>query len=199
MSSARRPASLQRRCWRPSGIGRSRTTIPCSNMSPSGPAARDPRSRTPANYPLSPHRRRRHRLPTSLRPRLRALPPPAARSHSAQFGPFSSDRVADSPCGARGNVPVSIDGACSRLPPASRRRRCTAAMRGRLASNWRPTPSTFRLPTARPPSWSSAKAIFTATPDFTWWTESGTAKPGQDFAAVTPRLGRIGDGERASA
>ena len=30
--------------------------------------------------------------------------------------------------------------------------------------------------------------------DFTWWTESGTAKPGQDFAAVTPRLGRIGDG-----
>ena len=31
--------------------------------------------------------------------------------------------------------------------------------------------------------------------DFTWWTESGTAKPGQDFAAVTPRLGRIGDGE----
>ena len=31
--------------------------------------------------------------------------------------------------------------------------------------------------------------------DFTWWTESGTAKPGQDFAAVTPRLGRIGDGD----
>jgi serine/threonine protein kinase len=31
--------------------------------------------------------------------------------------------------------------------------------------------------------------------DFTWWTESGTAKPGQDFAPVTPRLGRIGDGE----
>jgi serine/threonine protein kinase len=30
--------------------------------------------------------------------------------------------------------------------------------------------------------------------DFTWWTESGTAKPGQDFAAVTPRLGRFGDG-----
>jgi serine/threonine protein kinase len=30
--------------------------------------------------------------------------------------------------------------------------------------------------------------------DFTWWTESGTARPGQDFAAVTPRLGRIGDG-----
>ena len=29
---------------------------------------------------------------------------------------------------------------------------------------------------------------------FTWWTESGTAKPGQDFAAVTPRVEQIEDG-----
>jgi hypothetical protein len=29
---------------------------------------------------------------------------------------------------------------------------------------------------------------------FTWWTESGTAKPGQDFAAVTPRVEHVEDG-----
>ena len=29
---------------------------------------------------------------------------------------------------------------------------------------------------------------------FTWWTESGTAKPGQDFSAVTPRAEHIADG-----
>lgn len=29
---------------------------------------------------------------------------------------------------------------------------------------------------------------------FTWWTESGTAKPGRDFAAVTPRVEYIGNG-----
>jgi eukaryotic-like serine/threonine-protein kinase len=29
---------------------------------------------------------------------------------------------------------------------------------------------------------------------FTWWTESGTAKPGLDFSAVTPREGHIADG-----
>jgi hypothetical protein len=29
---------------------------------------------------------------------------------------------------------------------------------------------------------------------FTWWTESGTAKPGQDFSPVTPRVGQIEDG-----
>jgi hypothetical protein len=29
---------------------------------------------------------------------------------------------------------------------------------------------------------------------FTWWTESGTAKPGQDFSPVTPREGHIEDG-----
>jgi serine/threonine protein kinase len=29
---------------------------------------------------------------------------------------------------------------------------------------------------------------------FTWWTESGTAKPGRDFSAVTPRAEHIADG-----
>ncbi|HEX3397545.1 MAG TPA: protein kinase [Steroidobacteraceae bacterium] len=30
---------------------------------------------------------------------------------------------------------------------------------------------------------------------FTWWTESGTAKPGVDFSAVVPQLAYIGDGK----
>jgi len=30
---------------------------------------------------------------------------------------------------------------------------------------------------------------------FTWWTESGTAKPGQDFVPVTPRVESIEDGK----
>jgi hypothetical protein len=30
---------------------------------------------------------------------------------------------------------------------------------------------------------------------FTWWTESGTAKPGQDFVPVTPRVEGIADGK----
>jgi len=30
---------------------------------------------------------------------------------------------------------------------------------------------------------------------FTWWTESGTAKPGTDFSAVVPQIARIGDGK----
>ena len=29
---------------------------------------------------------------------------------------------------------------------------------------------------------------------FTWWTESGTAKPGQDFSPVVPREGHIENG-----
>jgi len=29
---------------------------------------------------------------------------------------------------------------------------------------------------------------------FTWWTESGTAKPGRDFVPVTPREEHIADG-----
>ena len=30
---------------------------------------------------------------------------------------------------------------------------------------------------------------------FTWWTESGTAKPGADFSAVVPQLAYVGDGK----
>ena len=30
---------------------------------------------------------------------------------------------------------------------------------------------------------------------FTWWTESGTAKPGTDFSAVVPQVAHIGDGK----
>jgi hypothetical protein len=30
---------------------------------------------------------------------------------------------------------------------------------------------------------------------FTWWTESGTAKPGIDFLPVVPQLAHIGDGK----
>jgi hypothetical protein len=30
---------------------------------------------------------------------------------------------------------------------------------------------------------------------FTWWTESGTAKPGVDFSAVVPQVAHVGDGK----
>jgi serine/threonine protein kinase len=30
---------------------------------------------------------------------------------------------------------------------------------------------------------------------FTWWTESGTAKPGADFSAIVPQIAHIGDGK----
>jgi serine/threonine protein kinase len=35
--------------------------------------------------------------------------------------------------------------------------------------------------------------------NFTWWTESGTAKPGIDFSAVVPQLASIGDGKSSVA
>ena len=30
---------------------------------------------------------------------------------------------------------------------------------------------------------------------FNWWTESGTAKPGTDFAPITPRVEQMEDGQ----
>ena len=34
---------------------------------------------------------------------------------------------------------------------------------------------------------------------FTWWTESGTAKPGLDFVPVMPHLERIADGQTSAS
>jgi len=31
--------------------------------------------------------------------------------------------------------------------------------------------------------------------NFTWWTESGTAKPGKDFSAVVPQPAFVGEGK----
>lgn len=35
--------------------------------------------------------------------------------------------------------------------------------------------------------------------NFTWWTESGTAKPGLDFVPVMPHLDRIADGQASAS
>jgi hypothetical protein len=34
---------------------------------------------------------------------------------------------------------------------------------------------------------------------FTWWTESGTAKPGVDFIPVLPHVERMGDGQSTAS
>jgi hypothetical protein len=34
---------------------------------------------------------------------------------------------------------------------------------------------------------------------FTWWTESGTAKPGKDFSAAVPQPAFVGDGKSSTS
>ncbi|MGB6356342.1 MAG: protein kinase [Steroidobacteraceae bacterium] len=44
----------------------------------------------------------------------------------------------------------------------------------------------------------SRKGTLHGEASFTWWTESGTAKPGHDFSPVTPRMGQIDDGSAST-
>jgi hypothetical protein len=50
-------------------------------------------------------------------------------------------------------------------------------------------PDAFALVTVR------RKGSMRGAASFTWWTESGTAKPGADFASIAPHVERIADGK----
>ena len=123
------------------------------------------------------------------------LPPPAARSNSANS---ALSQVTASP------IPPAVPAATprSRSSAPARASASTAAVGPAHGGNAGPTRVELASDTVdvQAPDTTATvvvqrKGNLHGDADFTWWTESGTAKPGQDFAAVTPRLGRIGDGE----
>ncbi len=148
----------------------------------------------PVNCLLSPHRRPIQAPPPDVAPapscaaacrRVRRSAPVAIRP----LHRFRAAGAARQPAASRCDRPRR-----RRLGPPPATRRPAAAMRGRRASNWLPTPSTSQLPTPRPPSWSTAKAIFTATP--TLHGGPNPAPRNQARILQPSRLGsaRFGDG-----
>ena len=129
------------------------------------------------------------------------LPPPAARSNSANSAlsqltasPIPPAAPAATPrsrsaAPARASTPASTS--AGGVAPASARGGNAGPTRIELASD----SVDVQAPDTTATVVVHRKGNLHGDADFTWWTESGTAKPGQDFAAVTPRLGRIGDGE----
>jgi serine/threonine protein kinase len=131
------------------------------------------------------------------------LPPPAARSNSANSAP---SRVTASPIppAAPAATPRSRTAAPARAPASASTSTSAGvapapAHGGNAAGSTRIELASDTVDVQAPDTAATVvvhrKGNLHGDADFTWWTESGTAKPGQDFAAVTPRLGRIGDGE----
>jgi eukaryotic-like serine/threonine-protein kinase len=137
---------------------------------------------------------------------------PGAATKSTPPPPASHDTRAAAPVAAPPAATKSMP-----TPPASRDTRAVAPVAAPLAattsaatqpaspsagvssgpSKIEMTADTVEVPAAESLALVSVrrKGNLRGETDFTWWTESGTAKPGIDFSPVVPQLAHIGDGK----
>jgi hypothetical protein len=120
-----------------------------------------------------------------------AAPPPSAPAPQA-----AASSSATQPPAAAASAPRATAPALDSAPPAS----ADAAAIGQLPrSRIELAADTIDVPLTDP----AARIIvrrrgsLAGAATFTWWTESGTAKPGQDFVAVTPHEETIEDGKNS--
>ncbi|HSZ09275.1 MAG TPA: protein kinase [Steroidobacteraceae bacterium] len=181
-------------------------------MTASAPSSAAPGPAPPAAAPAN-------SAPTSLGdrppPPVRAVPPPAA--HEA---PASHDALPVREASAAREGRVARDATAAHQTGATAPATPTAAAPPARAPSATPAPTSSAAPASSPGTSSGASRIELAadTVDvpaaessaevtvrrkgslrgeaiFTWWTESGTAKPGIDFSAVVPHQASIGDGK----
>jgi serine/threonine protein kinase len=115
-----------------------------------------------------------------------AVPPSAAAPHVAAAPPVSTP----APVSAPPPVSAASPTAASRVaaPPA---KAAAGASKVELAADAVDVPAgqaSAQIAVHR-------KGNLRGETSFTWWTESGTAKPGADFSAVVPQLAYVGDGK----
>ena len=155
------------------------TTRPGPSAGPASPAADKagpPVSATPAASPPSTER---------------ARPPPAAASQpSAPIAPPASRETALAP-------PSATPRASPAAPAATGASSASAATTPAGASKVELAADTVDVPAGQASAQVTVhrKGSLRGTTSFTWWTESGTAKPGADFSAVVPQLAYVADGK----
>jgi len=94
--------------------------------------------------------------------------------------------------GQRATAPVTAAAQRVTAPPVA-----AASAAGTGASRIELAADTVEVGTSEPSAQVTVhrKGNLRGSTSFTWWTESGTAKPGTDFSAVVPQLAYIGDGK----
>jgi serine/threonine protein kinase len=112
-------------------------------------------------------------------------PAPAAASHAT-----ATPRATAAP-------PVSAPSPAAASPSAESRVAVAPAKAAAGASKIETAADTVEVPAGQPSAQVSVhrKGSLRGETSFTWWTESGTAKPGADFSAVVPQLAYFGDGK----
>jgi len=189
----------------PSVSAKTATTPPSSTDRGQHPIASAPPP--PARIPVPPSQH----APAAASP----APAPTASSAAGQLvaaPPVAASPVAASPVAAPAAAPTASSatvvppatvGQRTSAPAAAAAQRVTAqpvaaaSAAGTGASKIELAADTVEVGTSEPSAQVSVhrKGNLRGSTSFTWWTESGTAKPGTDFSAVVPQLAYIGDGK----
>ena len=143
------------------------------------PAAQEPAVTPPAAPPVA------------VSPPIRQSPPPAPTASRANIKPAAAQPVPAAPVSARAAAPAAPRTDAS---PASA---SAAAHPAPIATRVEMTTETLdALPTDKAVHVTvRRRGSLRGETSFTWWTESGTAKPGTDFSAVLPHVEHMQDGE----
>jgi serine/threonine protein kinase len=165
---------------------------PVSAAPPPAANAEPPASATPAaNLPPA-------GVPTATSPpRPDRVKPPAVAA-AQPTAPVSQPTVRNAPVAA-GTPPPAAAGSPAAAPPAGAPAAspAPAAKAPAGAAKIELTADTVDVPIGEPSALVTVhrKGSLRGETSFTWWTESGTAKPGKDFSAVMPQLAYVADGK----
>jgi len=172
--------------WR-GGVRSALDTAATTTPPTSQPAATRPTSQPAATRPAPPAREATPAPPQTAR--VAAAPPPVSRAAPApRPAPSTAPVEAPPPSSASTAAPARV------VPGEAVARAANAGpMRIEMAADTvdlQPGETTANVVVHR-------KGNLRGETSFTWWTESGTAKPGRDFAAAVPRVEHFEDGSKS--
>jgi hypothetical protein len=168
------------------------TSAPTAKASPLNQAKPPPAAALRPSAPIA--------APVSHQAPVVVPPPPAAASRVAAAPPVSAPPPLSAPSPAAASTTAGSTTAGSTTPAST-----TAASRGAVSpakaaagtTKVELAADTVDVPSGQPSAQITVhrKGSLHGETSFTWWTESGTAKPGTDFSAVVPQLAYVGDGK----
>jgi serine/threonine protein kinase len=180
----------------PSAAATSADSAPKALSTPPPPALHD----TPAAAPAS--RAPAARAPASHDTPAVAPASRAAASHDAPAAAPTSRATAVAPASHDTPAVAPASRAPAATPPAAAKSAATPSASPPASVSAGPSKiemvtDTIDVPAAESLAQVSVrrKGSLRGETNFTWWTESGTAKPGIDFLPVVPKLASIGDGK----
>ena len=169
----------------PPPVSSTPTTIspPAAKTAPVNPAKPPPATALRPSAPIA--------APASHEAPAAVPPPAAATSHVAAAPPVPAPSPISTPSAASTSSPAAASTTAGSRVAVPAAKAAAGASKVELAAD------TVDVPAGQASAQITVhrKGNLRGETSFTWWTESGTAKPGADFSAVVPQLAYVGDGK----